>query len=132
MLVDFELGRLSARRSAAVEQHVRSCEICQQQGLGHAVTERRRIIRKLDRVRPTRRLFSRQMRGLVLILVVAVLFELVVFELLTPDSALRQMLGGAPAPTPTQTQPPATLVVTGLTASVVVTLYQANLPARYA
>ena len=82
MLVDFELGRLSARRSAAVEQHVRSCEICRKQGLGHAVTERRQIIRKLDRVRPTRRIFSARARAVILVLMIALLFELIVFELL--------------------------------------------------
>lgn len=95
MLVDFELGRLSPRRSAAVEQHVRSCDICQKQGLGHAATERRQIIKKLDRVRPSRRMLSRRARGIILILVVALIFELIVFEFLNSDSTLHQILGSA-------------------------------------
>lgn len=119
MLVDFELGRLSPRRSAAVEEHVRSCEICQKQGLKHAVTERRQIIRKLDRVRPTRRVFSRRARGIVLILVIAVLFQLVVFELLQSDSTLHHLLDSSPASSPSPTETPAALIIEIPSASVV-------------
>ncbi len=106
MLVDFELGRLSARRSSAVEQHIRSCEICKKQGLGHAVTEQRRIIRKLDRVRPAKRLFSTRMRGFILVLALVLLFQLVVFELLQPGSTLHQLLDTSPATTPSPSQTP--------------------------
>ncbi len=106
MLVDFELGRLSPRRSSAVEQHVRTCEICKSQGLGHAVTERRQIIRKLDRVRPSRRVFSKRARGVLLVLAVALLFELIVFELLQPDSTLHRLLGVSPTAVPISTETP--------------------------
>jgi hypothetical protein len=111
MLVDFELGRLPARRNSAVEQHIRSCEICQKQGLGHAVTERRKIIRRLDRVRPTKRILSTKMRAFVLVLAIVLLFQLVVFELLQPGSTLHQLLGASPAATPSPTQTPTALLI---------------------
>jgi hypothetical protein len=111
MLVDFELGRLSARRSTAVEQHIRSCETCKRQGLGHAVTEQRRIVRKLDRVRPAKRLFSTRMRGFILVLALVLLFQLVVFEFLQPGSALHQLLDTSPTTTPSPGQTPTALLI---------------------
>lgn len=102
-MVDFELGRLPERQNAAVAQHVRSCPICQRQGLMHAATERRAIVRKLRHVKPTRRMFSRRARIILLLLTVALLFQLLVFELLQPNSPLLAPFRTAPAPTSTPT-----------------------------
>src|SRR5258708_17675335 len=85
LLVDFELGRLPERQNAAVAQHVRSCPICQRQGLTHAATERRAIVRKLRHVKPTRRMLSPRARIILLLLTVPLLFQLLAFQLLHPN-----------------------------------------------
>ncbi|HEY7982858.1 MAG TPA: zf-HC2 domain-containing protein [Ktedonobacterales bacterium] len=44
-MVDYHFGRLSPEMNAAVEQHVRSCERCQAEGLRHLATEKRSALR---------------------------------------------------------------------------------------
>src|SRR5262245_17390400 len=106
LLVDYHFGRLSPSMNAAVEAHVRSCPNCKRQGLDHAVTEKRVIQRKLRHVRPFRHLVSRRRRPLFLLLALLVLFQLVIFEVVRPDSPFAALLGGAASATATATALP--------------------------
>lgn len=88
-LLDYSLGRLEPALNAAMEQHVRSCSVCQRQGLSHVPTEKREIARKLARVRPTqRRRISRRGQVIMLVLTVIVIAQLGVYRLTSaPHSA---------------------------------------------
>lgn len=44
-MIDYHFGRLSPNMNAAIEQHVRSCEKCQAEGMGHLATEKRSAVR---------------------------------------------------------------------------------------
>jgi hypothetical protein len=44
-MMDYHFGRLSPELNAAVERHVRSCAICQREGLVHLATEKREAVR---------------------------------------------------------------------------------------
>jgi anti-sigma factor RsiW len=44
-MIDYHFGRLSPTMNAAVEQHVRSCEKCQAEGMAHLATEKRSAVR---------------------------------------------------------------------------------------
>lgn len=109
LLVEYHFGRLSPKVNAAVEAHVRTCRICQRQGLEHAATERREALR--TRVKPTRPLVSRKSRVIFALLLLALGFQLAVFALVRSDSPLVALLhrgtaGPAPAPTPTVSPTP--------------------------
>lgn len=62
--VDYHFGRLSPEINAALEAHVRTCELCQREGLLHAPTEKREVERQYSRVRPKNARSSRQRRRL--------------------------------------------------------------------
>lgn len=79
-LVDYHVGRLSPAMNAAIEAHIKSCPICQRRGLRQAVNEKRTIQRRIRRVRPTRRLFSKRGRGFLLFLTVLLLTQVVVIQ----------------------------------------------------
>jgi Putative zinc-finger len=97
LLVDYHFGRLSPEINAAVEAHVRDCAVCQRQGLAHAPTEKRQIMRRLRKVRPARALVSRRGRTVLLLLIVLLIVQLVVFEVIT-QGALFSLFAGGPAP----------------------------------
>jgi hypothetical protein len=44
-MVDYHFGRLSPAMNAAIERHVRSCDQCQAEGMGHLATEKRSAVR---------------------------------------------------------------------------------------
>jgi hypothetical protein len=48
-MVDYHFGRLSSQMNDAVERHVRSCEICQREGLVHLATQKREAVRTVRR-----------------------------------------------------------------------------------
>lgn len=112
LLVDYHFGRLSPKVNAAVEAHVRTCRICQRQGLEHAATERREALR--TRVKPTRPLVSRKSRIVFALLLLALGFQLAVFALVRSDSPLVSLLhrGAAAGPAPTPTVSPTPSIVT--------------------
>ncbi len=68
LLVDYHFGRLSPAQTAAVEAHLRTCDVCQREGLRHAPTERREAARKSSRLRPQRQRRSRSQTRLLLVL----------------------------------------------------------------
>lgn len=102
-LVEYTFGRLSPRMNAAVEAHVRECQICQRQGLGHAATEKRQMARRIRRLRPgKRRGMSRGTRLLIFLLLLIVIVQVVIIEALRgalpfhlPFGALSLALGFA-------------------------------------
>lgn len=74
-LVDYHFSRLSPQMNAAVERHVRSCQICQQEGLLHLATQRREAVR-VTRKRGSTRRSTRQFRMFALLLSVALVIVL--------------------------------------------------------
>lgn len=109
LLVDYHFGRLSPKMNAAVEAHVRTCRICQRQGLEHAATERREVLRV--RVKPTRPLVSRRSRVIFVLLLLALGFQLTIFEVVRSDSPFAALLHhGAAAPSPTPSVTPTATV----------------------
>ena len=122
-LVDYHFGRLSPEMNAAVEIHVRDCDVCQRQGLVHAPTEKRQIMRRLRRVRPARALVSRRGRTVLLLLIVLLIVQLVVFEIITQGALFALFSGGAsrpgaPAPTAAATALTATPAPAALASSL--------------
>jgi WD40 repeat protein len=123
LLVEYHFGRLSPEMNAAVEAHVRDCAVCQRQGLAHAPTEKRQIMRRLRRVRPARALVSRRGRTVLLLLIVLLIVQLVVFEIVTQGALFSLFSGGASrhgasAPTTAATAPTATPAPAALASSL--------------
>ena len=54
LLIEYHVGRLSPELSAGVEEHVRTCPVCQREGLHHAPTEMRETARQFEHIRPKR------------------------------------------------------------------------------
>jgi WD40 repeat protein len=75
-LLDYHFGRLSPQLNEAVERHVRSCSICQQEGLGHLATQKRQGVR-MARKRVRRRSPAGLIRLLTLALTALLLILLV-------------------------------------------------------
>ena len=122
-LVDYHFGRLSPEMNAAVETHVRDCAVCQRQGLVHAPTEKRQIMRRLRRVKPARALVSRRGRTVLLLLIVLLIVQLVVFEIVTQGALFSLFSGrashpGASAATAAATAPAATPTPAALASSL--------------
>ncbi len=63
-LVDYNFNRLSPEISSAVEEHVRTCPVCQRAGLAHAPKQRRAQLRMFRRLRPTRASLAVRLRPL--------------------------------------------------------------------
>lgn len=80
-LVEYRFGRLAPAMNAAVEAHVRSCRICQRQGLSHAATEKRDIARQIKRIRPGKRRITRRGRNFIVLLALLALAQLAVYQL---------------------------------------------------
>lgn len=78
-LLDYHFGRLAPALNAAVELHVRSCPICQREGLGHLATQKRAAVRVTRRIR-RRRFGTPAMRLFTLLLVVTLLLLLVLIS----------------------------------------------------
>jgi hypothetical protein len=53
-MVDYHFGRLSPQMNEAVERHVRSCEMCQREGMVHLATQKRESVRTVRRALRTR------------------------------------------------------------------------------
>lgn len=105
-LIDYQFGRLPRHLNAAVEAHIRTCSICQRQGLGHAATEKREIARQFRKVRPGKQRLSGRGRGIIIFLIVLAVLQLGVFELSRgANSPLGSLFGGHPsrAASPTAT-----------------------------
>lgn len=122
LLVDYHFGRLSPEMNAAVEAHVRDCAVCQRQGLAHAPTEKRQIMRRLRRVKPARALVSRRGRTVLLLLIVLLIVQLVVFEIITQGALFSLFTGGhapaGPAAPTAVTSPAATSAPAALASSL--------------
>lgn len=98
--IDYQFGRLPRHLNAAVEAHIRSCSICQRQGLGHAATERREIARQFRKVRPGKQRISGRGRGIIFLLIFLVVLQLAVFELSRgANSPLGSLFGAHPSKT---------------------------------
>lgn len=113
-LVEYEFGRLSPIMSAAVEAHVRSCPICQRQGLNHAVTEKRQIERHIRHLKPARRRLSKRGRLFILVLLLLIIGQLAIIRI-SQGGLLGKHSGGSTSPTPTSgasTSAPQTLAPT--------------------
>ncbi len=111
LLVEYHFGRLSPKMNAAVEAHVKTCRICQRQGLEHAATERREVLRV--RVKPTQQFVSRKTRVIFVLLLLAIGFQLAIFGLLRSDSPLVAFLHQkSPEATPTSLASPTPTVAT--------------------
>lgn len=96
-LVEYRFGRLSPAMNAAVEAHVRTCRICQRQGLSHAATEKRDIARQIRRVRPGGRRITRRGRNFIVLLALVAIVQLGVYALTRPQGiSLATLFGGAP------------------------------------
>ena len=80
-LVEYEFGRLSPMMNAAVEAHVRSCPICQRQGLDHAATEKRQIERHIKHLKPARRRLSKRGRFLIVLLLLLVVGQVAIIRI---------------------------------------------------
>lgn len=105
-LVEYEFGRLSPTMNAAVEAHVRSCAICQRQGLNHAATEKRQIERHIRHLKPARRRLTKRGRIFILVLLLLVIGQLAVIRI--SQGGLLGNHDGGTGPTPTQSLPTAT------------------------
>lgn len=115
-LVDYHVGRLSREMNAAVEAHIKICPICQRRGLRQAANEKRTIQRRIQHVRPTRRLLSKRGRGFLLFLTVLLITQVIVIEFLRGSIPLPSFLRSIPRVTisrttaaSTPTPPPTTL-----------------------
>ena len=106
-LVEYEFGRLSPVMNAAVEAHVRSCPICQRQGLNHAATEKRHIERSIRHMKPARRRLSKRGRYLILILMFVIIAQVAVVEI-SRGGLLGNNNPASPGVTPSPSQATAT------------------------
>jgi WD40 repeat protein len=102
-LVEYEFGRLSPMMNAAVEAHVRSCPICQRQGLDHAATEKRQIEKRIRHLKPVRRRMSKRGRFLIVLLLLLVIGQLAIIKI--SQGGLLGKNVGAASPTGTTTTP---------------------------
>lgn len=106
-LVEYHFGRLSPAMNAAVEAHIRTCRICQRQGLSHAATEKRDIARQMKRIRPGNRRISHRGRNFIVLLALVAIGQLAVYALTRPQGILPATIfgslsrGAPPAVTPT-------------------------------
>ena len=80
-LVEYEFGRLSPMMNAAVEAHVRSCPICQRQGLDHAATEKRQIEKRIRHLKPVRHRMSKRGRIFIVLLLLLVIGQLAIIKI---------------------------------------------------
>ena len=106
-LVEYEFGRLSPMMNAAVEAHVRSCPICQRQGLDHAATEKRQIERHIRHLKPARRRLSKRGRFLIVLLLLLVIGQVAVIRI-SQGGLLGQHGATASATSTPQNSPTAT------------------------
>ncbi|MGH2487455.1 MAG: WD40 repeat domain-containing protein, partial [Ktedonobacterales bacterium] len=113
-LVEYEFGRLSPMMNAAVEAHVRSCPICQRQGLDHAATEKRQIEKRIRHLKPARHRMSRRGRILIVLLLLLVLGQLAIIKI-SQGGLLGKSLGAA---SPTSSTNSATPTPRALTSGV--------------
>lgn len=105
-LVEYEFGRLSPMMNAAVEAHVRSCPICQRQGLDHAATEKRQIERHIRHLKPTRRRLSKRGRVFILLLLLLIIGQIAIIRI-SQGGLLGRHTGGSTATTTPQASPTA-------------------------
>ena len=93
-LVDYHFGRLSAPLEMAMEAHLRTCPVCQREGLRHEATEKRAALRTIRRVRGGKQRISTRGKRTLLFLAIVILVEFILLSTIEGPSAVLNTLGG--------------------------------------